>query len=428
MKKRLLFYIFQTISVVAILYLSTFIYFKDFNKVNFFILQKKGNFILIFFSVLIFTSLMDVGTFKRGFINKEFDVLKDIYKIVGKIFVIILVVSFIEYFVFFSTKIGRIIYIALYFILSTFFIAESVIINYLISKKKRNLLWASAIPLKEVRNDYKLGILVKEFSCDLNNSNGYDLAIYDYPPKDNAKILKLLPAIISSKNPIDLITCIEEQAERIPLKYVDELWLLRNIRTYENTYDKLRRLFNFGLALVLLIILFSPAFLVALLHKATSKGPIFFIQNRVGYKGREFNLIKFRTMVHNAEENGPQFASKNDPRITKVGKIMRLFRIDEFPQLINVLKGEINLIGPRPERKEFIDMLEKELPFYKLRLEIRPGLTGWAQVNHSYAGEDIKDHLKKLEYDLYYIKNRSLPLDILIILKTVKTVLWSRGT
>jgi len=133
-------------------------------------------------------------------------------------------------------------------------------------------------------------------------------------------------------------------------------------------------------------------------------------------------------MINNAEKDGPQFAKKDDPRITKIGKFMRLFRVDEIPQLINIIKGEMHLIGPRPERKEFISILEKEIPYYKLRLEVRPGLTGWAQVNYDYAGENTEQHFKKLEYDLYYIKNRSLPLDILILFKTIRTVLMRKGT
>ena len=181
-------------------------------------------------------------------------------------------------------------------------------------------------------------------------------------------------------------------------------------------------------SLLLLIVLFPLAFLVAVIHKLESRGSLFIIQKRIGYEGNGFNLIKFRTMVEEAEKNGPQFTNEDDPRITKIGKIMRVFRIDEVPQLVNVLKGDINLIGPRPEREEFIDMLEKEIPFYRLRLEIRPGLTGWAQVNYFYAGYDIDDHLKKLEYDLYYIKNRSVSLDFIILLRTIKTMFSRKGT
>ena len=194
---------------------------------------------------------------------------------------------------------------------------------------------------------------------------------------------------------------------------------------HKDVYRK--RFFDIIESLTLLILLF-PTFLFALLQKLESKGPVFYKQKRIGYRGKEFNLIKFRTMVDNAEKYGFCFAKENDRRITRIGGIMRKYHIDEVPQLINILKGELNLIGPRPERKEFMEILEKEIPFYKKRLEVRPGLTGWSQVNFRYAGARIEDHLRKLEYDLFYIKNKSILLDALIILKTVKAALGRNGT
>ena len=202
--------------------------------------------------------------------------------------------------------------------------------------------------------------------------------------------------------------------------------VIKNIRPYEDEYRQ--RFFGIISSLTLLILLFPISFLFALLHKLESKGPLFYIQKRVGYNGKEFNLIKFRTMENNAEKNGVCFTKENDSRITKIGRMMRKYYIDEVPQLINILKGDLNLIGPRPERKDFIRILEKKIPFYKKRLEVKAGLTGWAQVNYRYAGTYIEDHLKKLEYDLYYIINKNIPLDTLIILKTVKAVLGRKGT
>ena len=428
MKKRLGFYFIQIAAVLIIIYISVFIYFKNIESVNAFILERKGNFILIFFLVIILANLFDLGAFTQGFIRKEYNIVQDVLKIFGKVFFIILIVSFIEYFVFFSTKIGRVIYVEVFFLLSSFFIVESLFINFVILSKKQKILWLSSIPANEVEKDYLLGINNKEISNKVETkSDRYELVIYDYPPKGHVDVNNLLNTIISVRNPVDLITYVEEKSEIIPLKYVDELWLLKNIRTYEGVYDKLKRPFNIIFSLVLLMILFLPAFVFALAHKIGSKGRIFFIQRRAGYKGQAFNLIKFRTMVTGAEKDGPKFAEENDARITKIGKFMRIFRIDEVPQLINVLKGDMNLIGPRPERDEFIGMLEKKIPYYKLRLEVRPGLTGWAQVNYPYAGSDINDHLKKLEYDLYYIKNRSFSLDILIVLKTIKTMLLRKG-
>ena len=186
-------------------------------------------------------------------------------------------------------------------------------------------------------------------------------------------------------------------------------------------------MFSIFLSIILLILLFLPGMLVALVHKLFSKGPIFFIQQRAGLHGNTFKLIKFRTMVKNAEEEGAQFADKKDRRITAIGKFMRRLRIDEIPQFFNVLKGDMSMVGPRPERKVFIETLTKEIPYYKLRLLVPPGLTGWAQVNGAYAGNDIEDHKEKLEYDLFYIKNRSIFIDLLILLRTVKTIVLARG-
>lgn len=158
-----------------------------------------------------------------------------------------------------------------------------------------------------------------------------------------------------------------------------------------------------------------------------NKGKLLYTQKRVGKKGKKFRIIKFRTMVVNAEENGAEWAQKNDSRVTAFGRILRKSRLDEFPQFINVLKGEMSLIGPRPERPEFVRMLEKELPFYAIRHVVKPGLTGWAQVMYPYA-HSVDDQHKKLMYDLYYIKERNLMMDLKIVVKTISTILFFRGT
>ena len=146
----------------------------------------------------------------------------------------------------------------------------------------------------------------------------------------------------------------------------------------------------------------------------------------MGKGGNIFTAWKFRSMRHNAEENGAVWAEKNDLRVTRVGKWIRISRIDEIPQLYNVFRGEMSLIGPRPERLEFVKELEKQLPYYGIRHSVRPGITGWAQVNYRY-GASVEDALNKLEYDLYYIKNMSLLLDFQIILKTIGVVLLGQG-
>jgi sugar transferase (PEP-CTERM system associated) len=175
------------------------------------------------------------------------------------------------------------------------------------------------------------------------------------------------------------------------------------------------------------LLLFLPFFpLVVLAVKLSSKGPIFFRQARVGMGGRIFHVIKFRTMFMDAEAGGAKWATKNDPRVTQVGMLMRKTRIDEIPQLWNVLRGDMGFVGPRPERPEFVDWLKAELPFYYLRTLIRPGLTGWAQVRYGY-GATLAETKEKLEYDLYYIKHMSLGLDLLIMFETIKTIVRRRG-
>jgi sugar transferase (PEP-CTERM system associated) len=181
------------------------------------------------------------------------------------------------------------------------------------------------------------------------------------------------------------------------------------------------------LAAAIGLLLFAPFFpIVVLLVRISSEGPIFFKQTRVGMNGRNFSIFKFRSMFTNAEAAGARWATKNDPRVTKIGMFMRKTRIDEVPQLWNVLRGDMGFVGPRPERPEFIPMLEEALPFYYLRQLIRPGLTGWAQVRYGY-GATMAETKEKLEYDLYYIKHMSIGLDLLIMFETIKTILRRRG-
>ncbi|HTH52319.1 MAG TPA: TIGR03013 family XrtA/PEP-CTERM system glycosyltransferase [Edaphobacter sp.] len=175
------------------------------------------------------------------------------------------------------------------------------------------------------------------------------------------------------------------------------------------------------------LLLFLPFFpFVVLAVKLSSTGPIFFRQTRVGLGGRNFTVIKFRTMRTDAEAAGAKWASKDDPRATKVGRFMRKTRIDEIPQLWNVLRGDMGFVGPRPERPEFVPWLSENIPYFDLRHMIRPGLTGWAQVRYGY-GSTLEEAREKLEYDLYYIKHMTLGLDLLIMFETVKTILRRRG-
>lgn len=181
------------------------------------------------------------------------------------------------------------------------------------------------------------------------------------------------------------------------------------------------------IAALIAIPLVSPLMLItAVLIKLESPGPVMFLQNRVGKGNKDFRIYKFRSMCQNSEQHGAQFAQYGDMRVTRVGKVIRKLRIDELPQFFNVLKGDMSLIGPRPEQRVFVDQFEREIPFYMYRHIVRPGISGWAQVIHGYAA-DADDTRIKIEHDFYYIKHFSLWLDVLIVFKTIKTILTGFG-
>ncbi len=187
-----------------------------------------------------------------------------------------------------------------------------------------------------------------------------------------------------------------------------------------------RRLVSIAVSLIGLMICLPVIPFIALAVRLSSPGPILFRQTRVGRRGRPFTIFKFRTMAQNAEAKGAVWAAKNDPRVTSLGRFMRKTRLDEIPQLWNVLHGDMAFVGPRPERPEFVQWLTNEIPYYELRHIIRPGITGWAQVRYQY-GASLEETKQKLEYDLYYVKHLSLGLDLLIMFETIKTVVLRRG-
>lgn len=187
------------------------------------------------------------------------------------------------------------------------------------------------------------------------------------------------------------------------------------------------RIIGFIAALVLTVLASPFLLLLAILIKLDSKGPAIYRQTRVGRFGRPFEIMKFRSMRIDAEQaSGPVWAQEKDPRITRMGKVLRKLRLDELPQLLNILKGNMSFVGPRPERPHFVDQLRQDIPFYDLRHSVRPGITGWAQVSMHY-GATVEDSQEKLEYDLFYIQNLSLPFDLLVLFQTIKIVMFGRG-
>ncbi len=217
--------------------------------------------------------------------------------------------------------------------------------------------------------------------------------------------------------------------QKIPPSLVENEWFIFSSGfrlVSKKTSLRIKRATDLIVTILLFILLFPLMVLVALLIKLDSPGPIFYSQLRNGLNGKPFRVYKFRSMYQDAEKQGAQWASQGDSRITRVGYWLRLLRIDELPQLWNVLRQEMSLIGPRPERPEFDVKLKEAIPYYELRYLVKPGITGWAQVLYPY-GASIEDAYEKLSYDIYYIKNYSLWLDLVIIFKTIKVVLLGKG-
>ncbi|MCL6565054.1 MAG: TIGR03013 family PEP-CTERM/XrtA system glycosyltransferase [Acidobacteriia bacterium] len=227
----------------------------------------------------------------------------------------------------------------------------------------------------------------------------------------------------------DATALLEKVSGKIEVDQLYPSWLIFSEGFRLNsTFLLVRRLVSILISLALLILVLPLIPLIALAIRFTSPGPVFYRQRRVGQFGRVFYCYKFRTMRADAEADvGPTWAGDNDPRITPVGRFLRKTRLDELPQLWNVLRGDMGFVGPRPERPEFVEKLTAHIPYYHLRHIIRPGITGWAQINYHY-GASIEESKEKLRYDLYYIKNISLSLDLYIVLQTIKTVVLGRGS
>ncbi len=254
------------------------------------------------------------------------------------------------------------------------------------------------------------------------------LAITHYRPPD--LIRNILEARLKGINITVMPAVYEDLTGSIPIEHLRYDWLLFadgfNLISKE-FIRKIKRLIDFSVAGLLLVGSTPLMLLTAMAIRFDSPGPIFFKQKRVGQNERIFTIWKFRSMREDAEKSGAVWAGEKDPRITRVGRLIRKLRIDELPQIINVFRGEMSLIGPRPERPEFVYELERKIPYYSVRHYVAPGITGWAQVKYRY-GASFEDSLKKLEYDIYYIKNMSLILDTRIILKTIRVVFFRDGS
>jgi len=239
---------------------------------------------------------------------------------------------------------------------------------------------------------------------------------------------ELLECRLEGINVIDLPSFYERETGRILLESVNPSWIVYSGGFNRGAIKNIIKKTLDVMVSVLLLLVFSPIMMLTTIAiKLDSRGPVFYRQQRVGECGEVFDVLKFRSMTVDAEKEGaPQWAVKNDVRVTRVGKIIRLLRIDEIPQILNVLKGEMSFVGPRPERPHFVNELTRQIPYYAARHTVKPGITGWAQVRYPY-GASVDDAKHKLQYDLYYAKNHSLFLDVIILFQTVQVVLFGKG-
>ena len=249
--------------------------------------------------------------------------------------------------------------------------------------------------------------------------------------RGNFPIRRLLNCKLRGIDVIDLVEFLERETGKIRIDLVNPGWLIfsngfrisRPRRFFKRAVDLV---FSTAIALLGLPLMLGAA--IAIKIEDGARASIFYRQRRVGYRGRNFDVLKFRSMREDAEADGKAvWAEQADPRITRVGRVLRKFRLDELPQAINVLRGEMSIVGPRPERPEFVKALTEKIPYYSERHSVNPGVTGWAQIQYPY-GSSEHDAAEKLQYDLYYVKNHNLLLDLVIILQTVEVVLWGKGS
>jgi exopolysaccharide biosynthesis polyprenyl glycosylphosphotransferase len=254
------------------------------------------------------------------------------------------------------------------------------------------------------------------------------IAIERHMPREHALYQKVFNLLGSGIEVMDLAKFAEQISGKIPIKAIDESWFIEYCGYQSSrSNDIIKSIIDSTVAVILMILLIPVAIVVLPILLIVHGRPIFFKQLRTGLNNKPFTLYKLRTMIINAEKDGAQWAKPGDVRITPLGNVLRKTRLDELPQLINILKGEMSLVGPRPERPEIIErQLASHIPYYALRHLVKPGVTGWAQVTFRY-GFSQEDSKEKLQYDLFYVKNRSIWLDILVIIKTIKTVLTGAG-
>ncbi len=416
--------------------------------------------VIYFYWLIIFTF---VGMYRTWFALSRFDEISTLFKAsFFGIFLLFFLIFIDDYLhnVATATRILIFIYwgLFLFFVGSGRIIIRSVQRNLLIKGigRRNGLIIGFNPKAKEVLDSVltapALGIDIKAFVAVNNENIGKD-----YKGVKVENTIDQLIGIINQFNVKEIIIALEKEdhdvlvdviskteGKNINLKIVPDLYeiLSGQARTSQiygmplidimpelmpEWEKKLKRVIDLIISLLILVLSAPITILTAIAIKIDSKGPVLFKQERLGQNGKPFNVLKFRSMIQDAEKyTGPVWSQKDDPRVTRMGKFVRKVRIDEIPQMFNVLKGEMSLVGPRPERAYFVEKLSKEIPYYKRRLKVRPGITGWAQIKHKYD-ESIEDVKIKIKYDLFYIENMSLRMDFKILLRTVFVVLFGKG-
>jgi len=393
-----------------------------------------------------------------------YDIRKD-FKSIGNVMAITLastsafVITTLLFYMNWSLRIGRGVFILNGILIILFIIGWRILYSYLLEQPifKRNVLiigagWAGKTISQEINRSQKSGLRMVGFIDDdplkkgklvdgipvlgdrytidkVIRKNDIDLIVAAITHEKHADLIKaLINCSWKGVDIIDMPAIYEQLTGKIPFKHINNMWMLHIAIGKPKLYSRLiKPILEAIIALILFILLIPVMVVLAIVIKCDSRGRIFYTQERVGKDGRKFTIMKFRTMVENAESlTGAVYAADNDPRITKIGRFLRKWRMDEIPQLLNVIKGDMSLVGPRPERDIFIREFEEKIPFYTQRLLVRPGLTGWAQVKFPYASS-IEQTEEKLQYDLYYIKNMSFILDFVVFLKTIRVVLFGKG-
>ena len=301
--------------------------------------------------------------------------------------------------------------------------------NWLFYGTEENLIDLKKEIIDYQPKDIKIFILNEHININqINPKNTEGIIIGSKVEMNQFDIEKIFNLKSKGFNLINELNWYENKLQRIPPYMINNKFkIIEKFNSIEESYNiRIKRIGDFIISLFLLLITLPLNIVIALLIYLEDRGPIFYSQVRTGFRGKKIVIYKFRSMIIDAEKTGPQWAKNEDKRITRIGKIIRATRIDELPQLLSVLDGSMSLIGPRPERPEIEEEFLKEIPFYKYRTILKPGISGWAQVNYPY-GASLEDTINKLSFDIYYINHISFLFDLLILIKTIKTVFNAKG-